>query len=133
MLGTDLSAYETIELPFDDKDALPEWIIPYIKAAYGLDLLRGDLRDGKLYANISGTVTRETAMVVMGRSLEHVLPADLSGFADSDVISSWAMESLQTLVALGVISGDDNQMLNPGRDARRGEVAKIIIHMLSRP
>jgi len=133
MLNADLSEYESIELPFEDRDSLPDWLVPYIKAAYGLGLLRGDRIDDKLYANISGTVTRETAMVVMGRSLEHVLPADLSGFADSDAISSWALESLQTLVALGVISGDDNQMLNPGGNALRGEVAKIIIRMLALP
>ena len=133
MLNTDLAAYEDIELPFADNDTLPDWIVPYIKAAYGLGLLRGDRVDDKLYANISGTVTRETAMVVMGRSLDHVLPADLSGFADSDAISSWALESLQTMVALGVVGGDDNQMLNPGNNALRGEVAKIIIRMLSLP
>jgi len=133
MLNTDLAAYEDIELPFADNDTLPDWIVPYIKAAYGLGLLRGDRVDDRLYANISGTVTRETAMVVMGRSLEHVLPADLSGFADSDAVSSWALESLQTMVALGVVGGDDNQMLNPGSNALRGEVAKIIIRMLSLP
>jgi len=133
MLGVDVEKYEDLDLPFADADTLPEWILPYVKAAYGLDLLRGDLRDGQLYADIDGLVSRETAMVVFNRTMNISLPADLSGFGDSDQISDWAKDSLQTLVALGVVGGDDNLMLNPGKNALRCEVAKIIVSMLALP
>ncbi len=125
MLKEDTAAYEATELPFADLDAIQDWLLPYVKAAYGLGLLKGDQEGDLLYAKTGDNVTREAAMVIIGRTLDQPQKADLSVFLDADQVSGWAQEQVQTLVALGVINGSDG-MLFPQNGILRGEVAKII-------
>lgn len=133
MLGVDTAQYENVTLPFADADTIHSWLLPYVKAAYSLGLLQGDQVGDALYAKVSENVTREAAMVIIGRTLGYTQTADLSVFVDSDQVSDWALEYVQTLVALGIVNGSDDGKLNPKSGILRGEVAKIITVTLSLP
>lgn len=132
MLGVDLTQYEGIQLPFADVDTIQGWLLPYVKAAYGMGLLSGSEVDGVLYANVTDLVSREMAMVIIGRTLGYTVEGDLSAFEDEGAISAWAAEYVQTLVALGIINGNGTS-LNPSGGVLRGEVAKMIAMTLSLP
>lgn len=126
LLGVDTSLYAGVELPFADNDAIPDWMLPEVKAMYALQVLGGTVIDGQLYADVNGPVSRETAMTLLGRVLTEQYPCDLSAFADGDQVSGWALTYVQTLVYQGVISGSDGY-LNPKTNVTRGEIAKILL------
>ncbi len=132
MLGEDTAAYEGVELPFADAGSIHSWLLPYVKTAYSLGLLKGDQVGDALYAKVGDNVTREAAMVIIGRTLGYTRTADLTGFTDGAQVSDWAQEYVQTLVALGVVNGSDGK-LNPKNGILRGEVAKIITVTISLP
>lgn len=52
--------------------------------------------------------------------------ADLSKFRDAGSVSQWARDALAWANALGLIQGVGGDMLNPGGDAERCQVAAIL-------
>lgn len=129
VLGVDASYYTTVELPFADKDSIPDWAMPYVQAMYTLKVLQGSRgSDGRLYANVGSNITREETMTILGRVLAASQNTDLSVFPDGGSVSSWASPYVQTLVALGVVGGS-NGMLNPRAEITRAEIAKLLVEI----
>ena len=52
--------------------------------------------------------------------------AELSAFADSKAVSSWAAEAMSWAVEQGVITGKKGNLLDPGGTASRAEVAVML-------
>lgn len=125
LLHLDTDEYQDVTLPFADMDAIPEWMIPSVKAMYALRILNGSGADGMLYANVGGGVSREEAMTMLGRVLAEQVSQDLSGFADSDMVSEWARPYVETLVGLNVVQGSSG-VLSPQSIITRGEAAKLL-------
>jgi hypothetical protein len=126
LLKTDVSQYDDVTLPFEDRSSIPSWMLPQVKAMYALGVFTGAEVNGKLYANVNDPITREQAMTMLGRVLAQQTAADLSGFADGGKVSSWAATYVQSLVANGVVNGSGGY-LNPGGNVTRGEMAKLLV------
>ena len=126
LLHVDTAEYLDAELPFEDADSIPEWMLPSVKAMYALCVLNGSRIDGKLYANVNSSVSRQETMTMLGRVLAVQVSQELSGFADGDQVSDWAQAYVETLVALDVVRGNGG-MLTPQLDITRGEVAKLLV------
>lgn len=129
LLGEDPAKYDGLELPFADADAISPWALPYIRAAYALELMSGAQTGQGLMANPLAEITREEVMTIVGRALDTSQEADLSGFADADQVSAWALPHVQTLVARGIIQGSDGR-LSPKALITRAEAAKILCALL---
>ena len=129
LLGEDTAKYETVELPFADADAISPWALPYVRAAYALELMSGAQTGQGLMANPQAEITREEVMTVVGRALDTAQEADLSGYADADQVSGWALAHVQTLVARGIVQGSDGK-LSPKSPITRGSAAKILCALL---
>ena len=125
MLDVDVEQYMGVELPFADADAIPEWMLPAVKAMYSLQVFSGSQQGGKLYANVYDNVTREAAMTMLGRVLAQPMSYDLSVFKDGGQVSQWASFYVQSLVAHGVVGGSGGY-LYPAKAITRGEIAKIL-------
>lgn len=125
MLGVEVDEYAQVVLPFEDTAKIADWLLPYVQAAYALEIFNGVEQGGRLYAKVGDQVTREAAMTLIGRTLGYTETADLSEYADVEQISEWAKSYVETLVALGVIQGA-NGSLSPKASITRGEAAKII-------
>ena len=52
-LGTDLSAYASVQLPFDDSGSIASWAKSAMQAAYQLGYLTGSKTNGKLLSSWS--------------------------------------------------------------------------------
>ena len=52
---------------------------------------------------------------------------DLSSFTDADQVASWAQDSVEQAVAMGIIAGSNNK-LNPTGTASRAELAQILVN-----
>lgn len=84
-----------------------------------------------------GSLTREMAMTFLYRALSALnltadIPAEsvISVFSDNTVVSSWALDAMNTLVNMGVISGTDEGKLNPQGNLVNAEVATMIYRAL---
>lgn len=125
LLHVDTGEYQDVALPFADADSIDGWLLPYVKAMYALGVLNGSGSGGKLYANVSSSVSREEAMTMLGRVLADQVSRDLSGFTDGGSVSGWARPYVETLVGLNVVQGSGGR-LNPKSDITRGEAAKLL-------
>ena len=82
-------------------------------------------------------ITREMAMTFLYRALlaldiaPKTTSTDLSAFTDSTQISDWALDSINTLVSMGIIHGTDENMLEPQKILNNSEVAAMIYNMYS--
>lgn len=126
LLGVDVSAYDSIVLPFADADAIPGWAVLSAKAMYSMKVLKGTRIDGKLYANMGSYITREEAMTFLGRVLAAEQPCDLSQFSDAGSVSTWAAPQVQTLVSLGVVGGNNGRLF-PKDHIDRAAIAKLLV------
>lgn len=128
-LGVDTSAYDAVALPFADADAISDYALPSIRAAYALGYLNGKEIDGQLYANPRKTITRQEAMALLGRSQESGYAEDsLESFLDADEVGAFARPYIAQMVTRGVISGKDGY-LNPRGTLTRAQVAKMLYYL----
>lgn len=126
----DLTQYSGVELPFADKDKIPDWAINEIKAMYSLGLLQGAESAGGLMCNPTATITRAEAITSLGRTqAKGYAQADLTAFTDAGQVPDWAAEYTRILVGQGVVSGTNDQ-IRPSGLLTRGEVAKLLYAML---
>lgn len=121
LLGLD----ENVDLSFGDvsKNA---WYYDSVSKAYGAGIISG--YDGNFMPE--NNVTRQDMAVMISRSLGF-LNIELSGervFADSELISDYAAESVAVLGANGIITGD-NSGFRPKDFLTRAEAATIICHV----
>lgn len=80
-------------------------------------------------------ITRQEMITMIARALKatglNVTGSDdLSGYADANEVSGWALSSVRTLVASGIISGD-NGKLNPTGTCTRSEAAAVFSRLLA--
>jgi len=94
------------------------------------------LGDGKGGFQPKTTVKREQAfafiaryMVCMGMSVPSADRSLLDQFTDRSYISEYAVDTMSSLVTLGMVSGSDGK-LNPQKDVTRAETAKLLYFML---
>ena len=123
-LRVDFTAYESVELPFDDAAAVPEWMLPAVKAMYALGYLKGSSSNGQLLVRAESTITRAEAVTILGRIQEKGYATGELTYDDADQVPSWALSYVQTMTAQGVLSGYDNR-IRPNDPIKRSEAAKL--------
>ena len=130
-LKLDPAKYAEVALPFADLGKIPEYALPAARALYAEGVVTGSAgKDGKLYFNPGGNLTRAQAAAMIGRSQEkgYVL-ADLS-FSDAASIPDYAAYYIRTMVSQGILSGYADGAFRPGANITRGQMAKILYTML---
>lgn len=127
-LGTDLSQYESVALPFEDLAAIQPWALSSIRAAYFLNIFNGSGEADALYANALEPITRVQAMALLGRVQAKGYAPSAETFLDQNDIPAWAADHVSTLVAQGVISGYGGYV-RPNDPITRAEVAKVLTVM----
>ena len=78
-------------------------------------------------------VTREQLAAILFRYAQYkgmdsvTLEENLTGFADGDQVSSWAVSAMNWAVGQGIMNGKGNNTLDPQGTATRAEVAKMLM------
>ena len=80
-------------------------------------------------------MTREEIAAVMSRygdykGIHTTSQGDLTVFADAGAVSDWARESVAWAVGYGLLSGKENNLLDPKGDTTRAEAAAILNRFL---
>lgn len=124
-----ISEAEDLELKFADIQNIPDWALPYIKAAVMHGLVNGKNIDGKIYISAGDFITREEIATIIGRAINSEARSGKI-FNDSSNISTWASEEIKKLVELGIISGYEDNSFKPRNNAARVEAAVMIYKTL---
>lgn len=125
-LGLNTEEYKNVTLPFDDKENIPDWAMPYVKAIYSNGILKGAVSGDKLFFNPDSKITRAEAFTTVGRILNLEYENECS-FSDRSEIPDWAIEYVDALYDNGMINGYDNNTLRPLSNVTKAELSKIIV------
>ncbi|MGI6734557.1 MAG: phosphodiester glycosidase family protein [Anaerovoracaceae bacterium] len=125
-MGEKAAGYEHVVLPFVDAADIPAWALESVKAMYGMGIIMGTAKDGKVYFNPMGAISRQEVMTIIGRTqVRGFAEADLTVFADHSQIADWALPYVKTLVKQQVVSGYSGKVW-PKDPVTRAQVATII-------
>jgi hypothetical protein len=128
-MGLDLNSYADVELPFDDAASIADWAKSGVKAMYTLGILKGSKDGVHLNANAGAVISRTEAMAILGRIQPRGYAEPELTFADADLVPSWALSFVKSLVGQGVVGGYDNKVY-PTNSVKRSEVAKMLYTIL---
>ena len=130
-LKLDPAKYAEVALPFADLDQIPEQALPAVRALYAEGVVTGTAgKDGKLFFNPAGSLTRAQASAMIGRSQEKGYALAELTFADAAQIPGYASFYIRTMVSQGILSGYDDGTFRPQASITRGQMAKILYTML---
>lgn len=130
-LHLDPAKYESVTLPFADLDQIPASAQPALRALYAEGIVNGSTgKDGRIYLNPNGNLTRAQASAMIGRSqAKGYAAADLT-FADAGKIPAYAAFYIQTMAAQGILSGYEDGTFRPNNNITRGQMAKILYNLM---
>ena len=126
-MGINTADYASVEVPFADMDQVDAWAADAVRAMYALGIVGGSTVNGQQIFDPNSILTRAQAVTMLGRmqDTEGVVPADLSVFSDAASVPPYALEHFQTMVSLGVISGNEGK-LDPNGTMTRAAICKIL-------
>ncbi len=108
-----------------------DWFYNAVMTAKACGIIKGD---GECFRP-GDEITREDMMVITCRALDSMGLIDMSkkntAFGDAEKVSAYAVDSVTVLVANGIITGDGNGNVNPGKPATRAETAVIIDRIIN--
>lgn len=91
-------------------DMQGHWAADYVKDAYNMDIVNGEVYDGKFYYNPSRNITRQEFAVMLAR-FYNVDLAEYEDFslelADADDIAAWALPYVKAIIGSGIMRGRD--------------------------
>lgn len=132
----------TSQTTFSPESPMTRSMIVTVLAAYeGVDTTTGSTwyEAGRQWAmangisdgtNMNQNLTREQLAVMLWRYAGSPSVAPLSGYSDLGSISDWAETAMAWAVRNGMIAGMDGNMLNPGGQATRAQVATILMRFV---
>jgi len=113
---------------FRDADNVPAWVKPYVQKAVEKVWLKGRGVNGAIYLDVNSPITREEAFTLVYRAFVNEVPDNLerAGFLDMDEVSDFAVDAVNYLALINIISGDGTGRVNPKNKITREETAKVI-------
>ncbi|QNK55922.1 S-layer homology domain-containing protein [Paenibacillus sp. PAMC21692] len=111
-----------------------DWFAEEVAAAYEAGLIRGT-SDNEFAPD--KPITREELATLLVRAYEYKngaasqLTGGLEGYADYAYVSSWARESVDKAIRLGLMQGKSNQALDPKSNTKRAEAVQAILNFLN--
>ena len=127
----DLSDYHDTELPFADVDQIADWAVDSVRALYVKGWMTGSGSGDALYANPTDPVTRSEICTILMRLLNVTpLTDSIGSFADADTVPDWAVQGIQVMLDLEIVSGFEDNTLRPTQNTTRAQVARLLRGMV---
>ncbi|NLK34818.1 MAG: hypothetical protein GX301_05140, partial [Gracilibacteraceae bacterium] len=130
MLSLGLEAGDTetdkASLPFADNDDIPDWALSHVKAAYANGWVNGRLVGDKRLFGPSEQITREEACAILGRMLGDGIKPKGVYFTDRNQVAKYAINYLDILADMGVLSGYGDDTFRPKNLITREEAAAMV-------
>ena len=117
-------------------DTASHWARGYASLLNTRGIMKGEGKGGSMYFYPDRNLTRKEFAVTMARTLGlDTSSADVSAFADSDSIPSWAAGAVNAVAKAGFMTGESRGgviYFNPDADITRAEVMTVIGRLLPR-
>ena len=110
---------------FADVDSA-SWYADYVKALYNNNITSG-IGDGNFGVGLD--ITRQDAFTMLAKVMGLDTASDgetATSFGDDNEIASYARGSINALVKMSIVGGDNNGNVNPTAKITRAEIAKVI-------
>ena len=120
--GADLSAYENADARFTDVDK-NAWYYSAVMWAAENNIVYGIGND--MFAP-NTSITREDTAAIVYRYLKAASADDNNTFTDSEEISAYALDAVNTLSAEGIINGYPDNTFRPKNNVTRAEAAAVL-------
>ena len=107
------------------------WYAPYISKAYELGIINGI---SESTFGVGAVLTREDMAVITCRAIEYAgvtLNYTANDFADTNMISDYALNSVSALANAGVVKGVGDGRFMPKNNGSRAEVAVILYRCIN--
>ena len=115
-------------------DTASHWARGYASLLNTRGIMKGEGKGGSMYFYPDRNLTRKEFAVTMARTLGlDTSSADVSAFADSDSIPSWAAGAVNAVAKAGFMTGESRggvMYFNPDADITRAEVMTVIGRLL---
>ena len=131
-LDISVDDYSGALLEFTDSDAIQPWAVNYVKAMASLGYISGKSDDNgvTVYLDPESNITRAEAFTIMGRAYNSAATAELN-YTDSADIPVWARDAFSRLAAGGILTGFNDNSVQPGAYTTRAQAAALINKFLS--
>ena len=132
--GADVQAYADVNIRATFTDVPNgQWYSPYIAWAYENQITGGI---SATEFGVNKPVTREQVAKFLVSFMEkydyRMTPADeYVYYADSEKISNWAVDYVETIRTTGLFRGDDNGCFNPLNAISRAEIATVLVRLMA--
>lgn len=124
-LNLDTTSTEGIE-QFVDYQDIPTWAHGPIAACVRAGLMAGSSTGS---FNPSANITRAEVMTVISRSLPRGYMPGNKTYTDQSAIPDWALEHIQIVSEIGLVSGYRDGSIAPNARITRAEIAKIFCYL----
>lgn len=111
---------------FADGGEIPEPMRGYVATAYELGYVRGEPSGNALYFHPNRAITRAEATVILASMIDAATPTVKPVFSDASEIPAWAVASMESLSAMGILSASSDGRLSPMEELTRGEAAEML-------
>ncbi len=130
IVATGLYDEETV-CSFDDIGEA-DWFYQYVASAFDKGIISGV--DDALFG-VGEAISRQDVAVIIARIISYLkdeaLPQSEAEFADSELVSDYATESIGYLSGIGILNGYEDGSFRPQNALSRAEAATIISKLLS--
>ncbi len=114
---------------FDDNNAIPAPMIPYVSTAARLGIINGEFTNGKLLFRPNDGITKYEAGLIISKLINIGESAEIYNFTDSATVPVWARDEISALCKTGIFDYEDN-MINGDAKLSRADTVDYLYKML---
>lgn len=115
---------------FADNSAIDIRYRPYVATAERLGYVNGSEKDGLMYFEPKGAISKSEAAVIVNNILKYESGDYISVFADDGAIPAWAKSAVYALTSAGVFNGNGEGVIAPSALLSRAETVQIIYNLI---
>ncbi len=115
---------------FADNSAIDVRYRPYVATAERLGYVNGAEKDGLMYFEPKGAVSKAEAAVIVNNILGYDGDGYVSVFADDSAIPTWAKTAVYALTSAGVFNGNGDGVIAPSAILDRASAAQMIYNLI---
>ena len=133
MAATDSEVLSGIKTTgFYDDDSIETWAKPYVASALKSGTVQGALsKDGQIVFRGNNTITTTEAAVLLDRMLSVSDVAIETWSGNTDLIPTWACQSVMNLETVGILRANGNGTLILSDEMTRADAAQMLVSALN--
>ena len=126
-VGSDVSKYADLEMPFADSDRISDWAWDHVKAMYYEGIMVGSIdSQGVRTFNPRVATSRAQVMTILGRTIPRGYAYPQATFEDYGDIPLWARDHIDLLASMGIVNGyGTTHKVMPNETITRAEMASL--------